>query len=295
LDFNQNKGVDLHIHSTASDGTYGPIELLGMAAQAGLHAIAITDHDSLEGSRQVFSTEIPDNLQLVSGVEISVQPPASWSHIGGLHILGYGIDLDHAGLAHALEELLRARERRIPQILAKLRQNGIDLPDDQVEAESGNGAPGRPHVAKVMVRHGIVKDIDEAFDRFLAKGKPGYVDKYRLDCRQAFDLIRSAGGLPVLAHPYLIADCRQGRLAEFLKTFCAMGLAGVEAYYPKHPPEFTREVIALAQQLDLVVTGGSDFHGDLTPGIELGRGYGNLPIPAAVYQNLMEKIVKRLT
>ena len=292
MDFNTNKGIDLHIHSTASDGTFAPVELLHKAARTGLHAIAITDHDTLEGSRQAFAADTPPGLNLLSGVEISVQPPKPWAHIGGVHILGYGIDLDHAGLSQALDTLLQARNRRIPRILAKLRDNGIDISLDQVEAECGNAVPGRPHVAMAMIKNGTVADIDEAFDRFLSKGKPGYVDKYRLECKQAFDLIHDAGGLPVLAHPYLIPDCRQGKLADLLATFRAMGLMGVEAYYPQHPAEFTQEVITLAQQLNLVVTGGTDFHGELTQGIELGCGRGDLHVPVTVYQTLLESLKK---
>ena len=295
MDFSSHKGIDLHIHSTASDGTYTPAQLLHMAASAGLFAIAITDHDTLEGSRQALAAGIPAGLNLLSGVEISIQPPAEWADAGGLHILGYGIDLDHAGLNLALQGLLKARDQRIPGILDKLRQNGINISEEQVRAECGEGAPGRPHVAKAMIKAGIVKDIDEAFERFLRKSKPAYVDKYRLNCEEAFDLIRSAGGLPVLAHPYLIPDCRLGRLADLVATLCGMGLSGVEAYYPQHPPEFTQEVIDLAHEFGLLVTGGTDFHGDLTPDIELGRGRGDLHVPASVYQALVEKIEKPFT
>jgi predicted metal-dependent phosphoesterase TrpH len=261
-----------------------------MAARAGLRAIAITDHDTLEGSRQALASDLPGDLRLLSGVEISVQPPPAWTQGGGLHILGYGIDLDHAGLAQALQDLLQARNQRIPQILSKLNQNGIKISLDRVLAEAGPGVPGRPHIAMALIKAGIVRDIDEAFDRFLAKGKPGYVDKYRLACRQAFTLIREAGGLPVLAHPYLIPPCRDGKLADLLDALIPMGLMGVEAYYPKHPPQFRDHVLELAEKYKIIVTGGTDFHGDLTPELQLGCGNGNLHIPAAVFETLMEKL-----
>ena len=260
-----------------------------MAAQAGLSAIAITDHDTLEGSRQAFAGRIPPGLELLSGVEISVQPPARWAHNGGLHVLGYGIDLQHAGLEEALVDLRQARATRIPAILDKLGDSGIHIHLDQVTAEAGDDAvPGRPHVAMAMIKAGVARDIDEAFDHYLSKGKPGYVDKYRLDCRTAFDLIRDAGGIAVLAHPCLVPDGRSGKLVELLRDLRAMGLGGVEAYYPKHSPDFTREVVRLAGQLALVVTGGTDFHGELTPEIQMGRGQGGLYVPPTIYQALRE-------
>ena len=285
--------MDLHVHSTASDGTYTPVELLRMAEEAGLRAIAITDHDTIAGSRQAFAADLPENLELLSGVEISVQPPPAWADSGGLHILGYGIDLDHAGLGQAMDDLLHVRNNRIPMILDKLKDCGINLSLEQVRDEAGQGVPGRPHVALAMIKSGVVESIDAAFDLFLSKGKPAYVDKYRMNCRQAFDLIHSAGGLPVLAHPFLIPDCREGGLAGMLRTLQPMGLMGVEAYYPNHPAPFREQVLALAENLGLLITGGTDFHGDLNPEIKLGCGLGDLHVPSALYDTLLETCQRR--
>jgi 3',5'-nucleoside bisphosphate phosphatase len=287
LESKPHGGIDLHIHSTASDGSYAPAELLRMASRLGLEAIAITDHDILEGSRIAFSGEIPANLKLLSGVEISVNPPGECQIDGSMHVLGYGIDLDHQPLAEALAELRQARDERIPAILKRLRQAGIEIDLESVTEQTGGGAIGRPHVANVLVRMGAARDIDDAFDKYLGNGRPAYVDKFRLDCRRAFDLIRGAGGVPVLAHPFLIRSRQADWMAPLFKRLADLGLMGVEAYYSKHPPEVVANIKSAARQFSLLITGGSDFHGDLTPDIQMGRGLGDLFVPGDVFDNLV--------
>jgi predicted metal-dependent phosphoesterase TrpH len=257
-----------------------------MAGLLGLKAVAITDHDTLDGTRLALSSEKPPGLKIITGVEISADTPADWQVNGSVHILGYGIDPDNPPLNAALAELRIARDRRIPAIIEKLNRLGVDIDAHQVFAEAGAGAPGRPHVANALVHSGAVSSIDEAFERYLAKGRPAYVDKYRLDCRHAFELIRAAGGVPVLAHPFLIRRKIEHWMEPLLKCMADVGLMGVEAYYSKHPPEIVESIKKYAHDCDLLVTGGSDFHGDLTPGIEMGRGFGELYIPYEVFEAL---------
>jgi 3',5'-nucleoside bisphosphate phosphatase len=287
LESKANGGIDLHIHSTASDGTFEPAELLQMAARLGLEAIAITDHDILDGSRLAFRSERPPELKLISGVEISVNPPADCQIDGSMHVLGYGIDLYNQNLSTALAELLDARDQRIPAILMRLNQIGIEIDLAQVKEQAGNGAIGRPHVANVLIDMGAARDIDDAFNKYLANGRPAYVDKYRLDCRRAFDLIRSAGGVPVLAHPSLIRNRQVDWMAPLFKRLADLGLMGVEAYYSKHPPETVAAIKSVARQYDLLITGGSDFHGELTPEVQMGRGLGDLFVPGELFENLI--------
>jgi predicted metal-dependent phosphoesterase TrpH len=290
LDSSRHGGVDLHIHTSASDGTHTPREILRMATQLGLQAIAITDHDTTEGARLAATCEIPGALSFLAGVEISAQAPPNAAAGGSLHILGYGIDVNDPALQRALDELQRARANRTPAIVTQLNRLGIPISLERVAAEVGSATAGRPHVATVLVEMGVVATIDEAFDRYLGKNRPAYVDKYRLDCRHAIELIRGAGGVPVLAHPYLVKCDHTRELPKLLERLHTMGLMGVEVYYPEHPPGFIDELVIMAQRYDLLVTGGTDFHGDLTPGIQLGRGYGELHVPYAVYEALVARI-----
>lgn len=290
MDSNPPGGIDLHIHSTASDGTCTPSEIVDMAAQLGLQAIAITDHDTLAGSRSALAGPIPAQLQFLTGLEISTRPPEGFAIHGSLHILGYGIDPDYLPLEQALVELQRARDQRNPQIIQKLNQLAIPVTLEQVMAHAGQGSAGRPHIARAMIELGVVNDINEAFDRFLSKGQPAYVDKYRIDIQRALDLIHAAGGVSVLAHPYLIPGEQAQTVPAIVKCLKNMGLMGIEVYYPHHTLQNIRLYLELARQFDLVITGGTDFHGDLLPDIKLGRGHGDLYIPSSLYAPLASKI-----
>jgi predicted metal-dependent phosphoesterase TrpH len=282
-------GIDLHIHSTASDGTYSPSDILKLAAQAGLQAIAITDHDTLDGSRQALECDLPPGLRFITGVEISAQAPAQCNAGGSLHILGYGLDPDHPDLIQTLHKFQQVREARTHQMLHRLHQLGIQLSLEQVMMEVGDGAPSRPHVASAMVKAGIVADIEEAFQKYIGKGRPAYVGKERLDCRQTFELILAAGGIPVLAHPYLIQCQGPDELRNLVEMLCDLGLKGLEVYYPKQPAEAVHLYLAMTERYGLLATGGSDFHGRLTPEIEMGRGTGGLYIPYELFEKMISR------
>lgn len=278
-------GIDLHIHTTASDGSLAPQEVVRRARRAGLAAIAITDHDTVEGVRQLISHGLPDDLGFITGVEISSLPPAPYRSKGSFHILGYGIDPEAPPLAEALESLRLQRETRNPQMIDRLNELGMDLTLAEVSAEAGGAVVGRPHMAAVMVRKKWVGSVAEAFDRYLATGRPAYVEKGRIDFENAVSLIRAAGGLPVLAHPVTVG-LSPDDLKGLLESLARLGLAGVEAYYSTHPPELTRFLLGCAKSLGLVVTGGSDYHGAYKKGIELGVGRGDLHVPFDCYATL---------
>jgi len=287
LEFKSQPSIDLHIHSTASDGTLSPADIIALALRLRLGAISITDHDSLAGCREAVLNGIPDELGFLTGVEISAEPPPSYPGAGSIHILGYGIRLDDPELNRTLEKLQDARKDRNPQIIARLTKLGIAIRLEEVEREAGDGQPGRPHIAKLLVKKGIVRTIDDAFDRYLGNGKPAYVDKFRIESSQAIGLINAAGGIPVLAHPCLLELENDQQLDEILKEMISMGLKGMEVYFSAHTPEQTRWYAELAKRHDLLMSGGTDFHGDIQPEIQMGVGRGDLRVPFELYEKLI--------
>ena len=286
MDFKYQGGIDLHIHSNASDGTHSPAEILHIAAQQGLEAISITDHDSTEGSRLALACQRSASLDFITGVEISSQAPSQFKINGSLQILGYGIDPEHKPLVQALEALRQARDKRTHQIVERLNRIGIALTVEQVMAEVGQATAGRPHVARALIKAGVAADVNDAFDRFIGHGAPAFVGKKRLPYEQTFELIIKAGGVPVLAHPYLVERESEQPLEKLVEQLSASGLKGIEVYYPDHNAEAVTRYLNIAKQFKLFVTGGTDFHGQLIPDIQMGRGRGDLYIPYAVFENL---------
>ncbi|MDJ0782967.1 MAG: PHP domain-containing protein [Desulfosarcinaceae bacterium] len=285
MDCKPASGIDLHIHSTASDGTLSPAAIIQRAAQLNLSAIAITDHDTLTGTAAALDMERPDGLHLLSGIEISAAPPEGYGIPGSLHILGYGIDPHDRPLNDALAQLKAARENRNPRIVDALNALGIRITMAEVAAKVGGSMAGRPHIAQVLMEKGVVATMDEAFDRYLGKGKPAYRDKERIASKDAIALIRNAGGIAVLAHPGLVEVTAAAR-ARLIAELCEMGLGGVEAYYPQHSAADTAAFEALAGTHHLLVSGGTDFHGQNSPGIEMGCGSGGFHVPYAIYEAL---------
>ena len=280
--------IDLHIHTTASDGTYTPLEIISHAQKLNLKAIAITDHDTVAGSHEALQAGIPPSLGFLTGVEISAAPPPFYPGSGSFHILGYSIRLDDPILNRTLKKLRRARKNRNPAILERLQEIGISLTLEEVCEEAGEGQLARPHIARLMLKKGIVTSMDEAFDKYLGTGKPAYVDKYRIECARAIDIILGAGGIPVLAHPGLLDYKKDTQIAELIAKLKQMGIRGVEVYYPEHTPDQTRLFSKLAQHHDLLMTGGTDFHGAMHPEINMGSGKGDLRIPCELYEKLVQ-------
>jgi 3',5'-nucleoside bisphosphate phosphatase len=287
LDYSDKRGIDLHIHSTASDGTYSPKEILALAEKLQLAAIAITDHDTIDGSKEAIVSGIPLDLNFLTGVEISAAPPRSFFCSGSFHILGYLFRLDDPLLNQTLSELQLARENRNPGIIKRLNDLGINISIQEVIEFSGEGQAGRPHIARLMIKKGYVESIDEAFDKYLAKGKPAYVDKYRVECGRIVEIILGAGGIPVLAHPALIELSNDRKFEDLIVELKSMGLKGIEAYYPEHSKDQVSYYLKLAEKHKLLVTGGTDFHGSLKPDINMGSGKGDFHVPYCLYENLL--------
>jgi len=288
LDYNQHVGIDLHIHTTASDGTCTPSEIVAHAIKLKLKAIAITDHDTLAGSSEALSSGIPADLEFLTGVEISAAPPAFYHHAGSFHLLGYSIRLNDPNLNQTLEKLQAARKNRNPAIIKRLNELGISISLDEVRELAGEAQLGRPHIAQMMISKGVVSSIDEAFDQFLGADKPAYVDKYRVECSQAIATIRGAGGIPVLAHPGLLEFEGDKQLDELIGQLKRIGIQGVEVFYSGHSTDQTRLFSELAQRHDLLMTGGTDFHGSIHPDIQMGSGKGKLSISYELFQKLLD-------
>ena len=277
--------IDLHVHTTASDGTLSPEEVVRHAASKGLKAIAITDHDTLEGIQPAQIEGARHGIEVISGIEIS----AHWEN-GILHILGYYVDLEHPGLMKSLDFLQKGRHERIPKILLKLAACEIYISPAEVEFEVAGGVPGRPHVANVMVRKGYVKNAQEAFYLYLRKGAPAYVDKAKLYPTEAIRVIAGAAKVCVLAHPYSLNIESPDEFEKAIRTFISHGLKGIEAYYPKHTAAQTEFFLNVASKLNLAVTGGTDFHGSNKPEIEIGALPEIGPLPHSILLDLQKRI-----
>jgi len=288
LVYSNDRGIDLHIHSTASDGTFSPREILALAKKHNLAAIAITDHDTIDGSKEAIDNGIPPEIKFLTGVEISAAPPLSFSCSGSLHILGYSFRLDDPVLNYTLQTLQLARKNRNPGIIERLKNLGFDISIEEVIEFAGGGQTGRPHIARLMTEKGFVVSINEAFDKYLGKGKPAYVDKYRVECGKAIEIITGAGGIPILAHPSLINIDNGRSLEELIVGLKEMGIKGIEAYYPEHSKAQVSSYIKLAERHKLIITGGTDFHGSLKPNISMGSGKGDFHVPYYLYENLIK-------
>ena len=287
MDYSKHGGIDLHIHTTASDGTLTPPEVISRAFKLKLKAIAITDHDTLAGSRQALQAGIPSPLNFLTGVEISAASPSFYAGSGSFHLLGYSIRLDDPALNHALDKLQQARKNRNPGIISRLNELGIAITLDEVRQEAGDVQLGRPHIANLLVKKGVVQSMNQAFDRYLGTGGPAYVDKYRIECRKAIELISGAGGIPVLAHPGLLKCKTRGQFDDLIAGLKKLGILGVEVFYPEHTAEQTQLFDKLARRHNLLLTGGTDFHGAINPEIKIGSGKGDLFVPYELYEKLI--------
>ena len=282
--------IDLHIHSTASDGTLSPLEILTLAQDLNIAAISITDHDTLDGSKDVLSFGIPPSVKFLTGVEISSEPPPSFSCAGSFHILGYAVDVDNPELNHTLSMLRDSRKRRNPQILELLSHLGIEITLEEVRNLAGDSQLGRPHITQFMVEKGYVPSIDAAFDEYLGNGKPAYVDRFRFECEKTIKAILNAGGIPVLAHPLLLGIKKDDILKDLIAALTEMGLRGIEVYYPEHTKNLIAYYSRLASHFNLLITGGTDFHGDIKPEIKMGVGKGDFLVPYELYEKLISSL-----
>lgn len=274
--------IDLHTHSTFSDGSFTPEQLVQEAERGRLTALALTDHDSLCGLERFMAACAQSTVRGVPGIEISVD---CHPDDATMHILGYFVDSTNAALNAHVNRLREGRQRRNTEILKRLNAMGLMLGMHEIAAFAGENNVGRLHFAMALMARGYVRTTQEAFDKYLAKGKSGYAHRLRLKPRDGVEMIRRAGGIAVLAHPFTLNLGKQA-LADCVGELVHGGLQGIEIYYPQHAPKLVRQYLGLAKQFQLVVTGGTDFHGRSMPDIKLGRGFGTLDVPNTVLEQL---------
>ncbi|WP_295919432.1 PHP domain-containing protein [Anaerovibrio lipolyticus] len=244
---------DLHMHTTSSDGRLTPEELVDAAKAAGLNYIAITDHDTVDGIRQLYEAGLypAKGIKIIPGIEFSAH-----HELHEIHILGYNIDIYDKVLADRLNDVVEARWLRFSSIVQKLQEMDYDISEtDVLEIAGDSTSISRSHIAQALMKKGAFGSVKECFDKVLGKGCPAYVSHFLLEPEEIIDLIKQSGGIPVLAHPRLIHD------DELVEELLKKGIEGVEAIYPKHSPEDTQRYIDMANKYNLMITGGSDFHG----------------------------------
>lgn len=277
--------VDLHAHSTASDGSLAPALIVQLAHERGLSALALTDHDTVAGVAEAAEEARRLGIDFLPGIEISAEYP----HPGTMHLLGYGVDSESPALRDLTKTLLEGRDNRNPKIIAKLNELGVHISMDEVEAQSGGNVIGRPHIAAILLRKGYVNSIKQAFDKYLAPGGLAYFDKERLSPKRALEMIRESGGVPVLAHPVQLRTENGAQLERVVKDLMDLGLQGMEVIHSDHDAKLIARFTAMADCFGLLKTGGSDFHGTNKKDIDLGVANGRR-IPRAFYDALVARL-----
>ena len=277
--------IDLHTHTTASDGSFSPTELITLAKQTPLDALAITDHDTLAGLAEARQAAADTNLELVPGVELACKTP-----IGTLHMLGYFVDENSKTLADLLEQLVISRRKRNPEIVAKLNELGFKMTMDQVRLQASGPIISRLHIAQVMLQNRYVRSIDEAFGRFLGDEGSAYVHRFEPEPALAIEAIHKSSGLAVVAHPVHLRAADQQQLYDRLSALTEVGLDGIEVWYPEHSPAFTASLWQFCRRNGLAAVGGSDFHGSAKSYIKLGIGRGGLNIPLEILDGLRSRL-----
>ena len=270
--------LDLHTHSTASDGSDAPADVAAHAAREGVEVLALTDHDAVDGIPALRERAEAAGIRVIPGVELSVNEQGF-----DVHVLAYGFDSTEPGFASALLRWRQGRHERAKKILARLKGIGIRIPIEDVEAIANGGAIGRPHVAEALLREGFVESMNEAFQRFLGHHAPAYVPKVTVSMQEAGAIVREAGGVTVLAHPATL------NRDHFIPGWVGRGLDGIEVWHTKHDPSAVKRYTALAVQHGLLMSGGSDYHGERTPGVRIG----SVPVPDSVLGPLDEAIRAR--
>ena len=276
--------IDLHTHSTASDGSFTPAELIRHATSKNLVTIALTDHDCTDGLDAALTKGQQAGIEVIPGLEIS----ADFDQ-GTMHILGFFVNWKDENFQKQLKKLQEARALRNPEISRKLQELGLDITYEEVVAASGGGQVGRPHFAKVLVQKRHVTSMKEAFERYLKKDAPAYVEKFRFSPKKAIEMIHQAGGVAVLAHPFTLRLSSSQMEQDLLTELIQAGLDGIETYYSQNNPQDTIHYLKLCETYGLLPSGGSDFHGTHKPEVDLGVGRGDLCVPYDLLEPLREK------
>ncbi len=272
--------VDLHTHSRVSDGSDSPTELVANAVSARLNALALTDHDTLDGLEEAQAAADLAGIRLIRGVELSLE----WTK-GGMHLVVLFLTPE-GPLQDRLADLQIARQTRNDRMILLLQSLGYDITMEELIEESGGGVVGRPHMAAILVRKGYFPDPPAVFDELLATGRPGYLGRDRLDPEEAIRLARASGGVPIVAHPHTLGLDTAAEYADAMETLATTGLAGIECYYGDYPRAQQEELATTTRRFGLIPSGGSDYHGTYKEGLELGIGRGELLVPDHVLEEL---------
>lgn len=272
--------IDLHTHSTASDGSMMPSELVRHAKNAGLRAVALTDHDTTAGLAEAGQEAKRIGMELVRGVEL-----AAWQDKTELHIVGLDIDDRQPEFLAAMEDMQQIREDRNRKMVNLMAEAGVDITLEKLHVKEGDGVLTRANFARYLVSVGFVTSIDEAFKRYLDNGRPFYLPRKKLTPERAITLIKAAGGIPILAHPMLYKLGKQ-TLEKYVSLLKDMGLEGMEVYYSTNMPSDDLYLCRLANRYELKYSGGSDFHGTYKPHIKIGTGKGRLVVPYDILEKL---------
>ena len=275
----EEKFIDLHTHSTMSDGSMTPVEVVRHAKAQGLAAIALTDHDSIDGVREAMAEGERIGIEVVPAIEFSVKAKTE------MHILGYYIDIDNKELLGQLEMIKAVRKQRIVETCQKLNDLGFAVTVEEALAIAPAGIVGRAHFAKLLADKGYTSSVKEGFERYLNNGKPAYSSTQFLSRIDAVKLIKKAGGLSFVAH---LNQCRftDDYMIKILAQLEWNGLTGIEGYYTEYTPEMQEKYQGMAKLLGLAISGGTDFHAEMKPHIQIGKGLGNLSIPYSVLENI---------
>ena len=277
------KRIDLHTHSLCSDGAQKPEDVVRTAYEAGLSAIALSDHDCIEGVQTAIDTGKTLGVEVIPAVELSAQSDTE------LHILGYFIDIHNKKLNDTMAYALQVRDQRQEETCRKLNEQGFDITMDELRDEAhGYPVRCRAHFAQIMVRKGYAESVKDAFSRYLSVGCYAYSNRQALTAQEAVSLIREAGGIAVAAHLHLIKK-PDDELREYLKSLIPYGLDGIEGYYTDYTPDMEQRYRAMAKELGLVISGGTDYHGANKPHISIGKGRGELEIPYSVLDGLRQR------
>ena len=281
--------IDLHAHSTASDGTYSPAEVAELAKKLGLFAIALTDHDTIDGLDEFQKTGNALGIETIPGIEFA----ALWEkhHRPEIHLVGLGFDPAHPALLSRMQEIRQSRDLRNSKMCEKLSSIGLHITIEEVAANAGGEIITRAHFANVLLQKGYIAKKEDAFSRYISPGLPGYVEREFLTPALCIQTIKEAGGAAVLAHPTLYGLGME-QLEELCEELIPYGLDGIECQYSTYSPAETKAITALAEKMDLLPSGGSDFHGKNKPNIHLGSGKSNLAIPYGFWEELKKRTQK---
>ena len=283
----EQKIIDLHTHSTESDGTLSPEELIYAAKEAGLSAIALTDHDTVSGIAKAAPFAMDCGIELIPGIELSTQysMPTKKGEEKEVHVVGLFIDPSNPLLLEKTKEFRECRDKRNVEMIAALQREGLAITMESLTAENPDSVITRGNIARYLYKHGQIKSVQEAFEKYIGDGCRCYVGRFKVTPMDAVKLIKQAGGLAILAHP-LLYHLSSASLQQLVEDLKAVGLDGIEAIYSTYSAGEERLMKKFAADNHLLVSGGSDFHGSTKPNIQLGTGRGNLSIPYSILDNL---------